>query len=128
MKSRNIFGILFVAILVLAFGQPAYAQVPDPEPVAQVEQQEPFELPVFDSDPVTLADAFAALMTAITAGGSHSITVAAADENLMTAQAALDAAEAQQAAAMDGQAEVEAGVFEAAQALVDHLRATFGVN
>ena len=133
--------IFLAAILALMIAMPAFAQAPEPEtpqepvievavePVAEVPAPvEPTPEPVAEPEPVTLADAFAALTTAITAGGSHAVTVEAADENLMNARTALDTAEEQHASAMDGQANVETGISEAAQALVDHLRATFGVN
>ena len=95
----------------------------EPEPVEAAP-----EPPVAKPEPVTLADAFSALMTAITAGGSHAVTVEAANKNLTEARGALATAEDQHAAAMDGQATVETGIGEAAQALVDHLRSAFGVN
>ena len=109
-----------VAVVVEA-EPPAEEPAVEPEPV----EAEP---PVAEPEPVTLAGAFAALTGAITAGGSHAVTVEAANENLMAARGALATAEDQHAAAMDGQATVETGISAAAQALVDHLRATFGVN
>ena len=132
--------IALAAVLALTFAMPAFAQAPvetpqEPvidvavEPVAEVPAPvEPTPEPVVEPEPVTLADAFAALTMAITAGGSHSVTVAAADENLQNAQTALATAEDQHAAAMDGQTTVETDIRGAAQALVDHLRSAFGVN
>ena len=144
MRIRNFVATLFVATLALTFGQPAYAQDPpvEQDQVAPVEADQaapeqgqepaPVETPVFEPEPelepVTLGSAVATLTAAITAGDSHSVTVATAEEGLTVARVALGAAEAQQTAAMTGQAEVEAGVREAAQALVDHLRAAFGVE
>ena len=146
--------LLALAIFALTFA-PVAAQEPDPEPeVVEAEQAEPVseepaqepaeEAPVEDvaepaeepaveepapePDPPSLADVYAALNAAITAGGSQAVTVAAANDALDAARAALDMAEMQHAAAMDGQAGAEADVQAAAQAMVDWLRATYGVN